>query len=157
LAQTYTEFELILVDDGSSDNSGNICDAYAVKDSRIRVVHQSNKGVSIARNMGLDMAQGDYIGFVDADDHITPNMYETMINYVENAGAQIAICVAEILSESGKFISYLTNNNIGVYTLNRYDALFIFPSNKIISYSMCDKLFCSSILKELDVIQISIY
>ena len=70
LNQTVTDFELILIDDGSPDCSGEICDAYAAKDSRIRVIHQKNGGVSKARNAGLDIAQGEYIVFVDSDDWV---------------------------------------------------------------------------------------
>ena len=74
IGQTYKNLEIILVDDGSSDNSPIICDAWAQIDSRIRVIHKKNGGVSSARNAGIDLAQGDYIGFVDADDWIEPNM-----------------------------------------------------------------------------------
>lgn len=71
IAQTYTDWELILIDDGSPDNSGRICDDYSAKDSRIRVIHQSNSGVSTARNNGIECAQGDYITFVDSDDYVS--------------------------------------------------------------------------------------
>lgn len=70
LTQSYTDFELLLIDDGSKDASGAICDAYAVKDSRVRVFHKENGGVSSARNVGLDNAQGEYITFCDADDYV---------------------------------------------------------------------------------------
>ena len=79
LSQTFTDFELILIDDGSPDRSGEICDEYAAKDNRIIVIHQKNRGVSAARNAGLDIAQGEYIGFVDSDDWIEPEMYESML------------------------------------------------------------------------------
>lgn len=73
LAQSYTDFELLLIDDGSPDNCGAICDEYAVKDSRVRVFHKENGGVSSARNLGLDNAVGDYIAFCDADDYVSRN------------------------------------------------------------------------------------
>ena len=76
LAQTEPDFQLILVDDGSTDASGRICDAFAEKDNRIMVIHQKNAGVSAARNAGLDAAAGEYIGFVDADDYIAEDTYE---------------------------------------------------------------------------------
>lgn len=79
LSQTFTDFELILIDDGSPDRCGEICDEYAAKDDRIIVIHQKNKGVSAARNAGLDIARGEYIGFVDSDDWIDPKMYESML------------------------------------------------------------------------------
>ena len=78
--QTYKKLEIILIDDGSTDNSGLICDEYASKDNRIIVVHQKNKGLSAARNVGLNIAKGDYIAFVDSDDFIEKDMYFTMYN-----------------------------------------------------------------------------
>lgn len=80
LNQTFEDFELILVDDGSSDNCGNICDEYAQKDNRVKVIHKKNGGVSSARNAGIDTAQGEYIMFVDSDDWINENMLNDMYN-----------------------------------------------------------------------------
>lgn len=79
LAQTHENLEIILVDDGTKDRGGILCDEYAAKDSRIRVIHKENGGLSSARNAGLDVARGEYIGFVDSDDWIEPEMYETML------------------------------------------------------------------------------
>ena len=73
--QTYKNLEIILVDDGSTDNSGKICDVYKEKDSRIKVIHKQNRGLSSARNCGLEIAKGEYIGFVDGDDYIAEDMY----------------------------------------------------------------------------------
>lgn len=83
LNQTVSDWELILVDDGSPDASGKICDQYALKDDRIRVMHQENKGVSVARNNGIDVANGKWISFVDADDWIAPFTIELLIRYQE--------------------------------------------------------------------------
>jgi glycosyltransferase involved in cell wall biosynthesis len=85
LNQTFTNLEIILVNDGSTDNSGKICEEYAKKDKRIIVIQQKNRGQSAARNAGLDIATGDYIGFVDSDDYIASNMYEILYNsLIEN-------------------------------------------------------------------------
>ncbi len=76
LSQTFDDLELILINDGSSDNSGKICDEFKEKDSRVKIVHQKNMGVSVARNVGLDVSEGKYIGFIDGDDYIESDMYE---------------------------------------------------------------------------------
>lgn len=92
LAQTFTDYELILVDDGSPDGCPAICDGYALKDPRVRVIHKSNGGLSDARNAGLDIAQGDYIGFVDSDDYIEPQMYQRLIEALELHDADLVAC-----------------------------------------------------------------
>ena len=78
LNQTYGNLEIILVDDGSPDSCGKICEKYALSDSRVKVVHQKNAGVAAARNVGLDLAEGDYVTFVDSDDYIQPRMEEKL-------------------------------------------------------------------------------
>lgn len=91
IKQTYHNLEIILVDDGSPDNSGKICDEYAKKDKRIKVIHKQNGGLSDARNCALDIATGDYIGFVDSDDYIKEDMFETLYNLCEEKEADISI------------------------------------------------------------------
>lgn len=91
LAQTFREFELILVDDGSPDNCGKICDEYAQKDSRVRVIHQENQGLSGARNSGIDVAQGEYITFIDSDDRVAARYLEVLLAAVRE-GADVAVC-----------------------------------------------------------------
>jgi len=81
--QTYKNLEIILIDDGSTDNSGKICDTYSQQDKRITVIHKNNGGQGSARNIGLDICKGDYIGFVDSDDWITPDMYEYLLNILK--------------------------------------------------------------------------
>ena len=90
--QTYTDLEIILVNDGSKDNSGNICDRYAEKDSRIKVIHKENGGVSSARNIGLDFATGEYIGFVDGDDLLDARMFEVLLTNAEQHNCDISCC-----------------------------------------------------------------
>lgn len=102
IAQTYKNLEIILVDDGSPDNCGRICDEYALKDSRIKVIHQQNGGLSAARNAGLDVATGEYIGFVDSDDYIAPDMYEKLYNALKNNNCDLSICNIICIDSSGK-------------------------------------------------------
>ena len=83
LAQTFTDWELLLIDDGSPDRSGDICDEYAKKDTRIRVFHKKNGGVSSARNLGLDNVQGEYVTFVDSDDWIDVNTLNVCFSQIE--------------------------------------------------------------------------
>ena len=92
LAQTFRDFELILVDDGSPDNCPALCDAAAQKDARIRVIHQKNGGLSAARNAGLDIARGEWIGFVDSDDAIEPEMYKTLYDIAVQENADVVVC-----------------------------------------------------------------
>lgn len=90
--QTYQALEIILVDDGSPDNCGAICDEYAARDPRVRVIHKENGGLSSARNAALEVLTGDYIGFVDSDDWIEPEMFEILLRGLTEAQADIAVC-----------------------------------------------------------------
>ena len=116
LAQTFTDFELLLINDGSKDSSGLICDKYAEKDSRIRVFHKENEGVSRARNLGISNARGRWLCFIDSDDWIEPNMYECLLREANQASADIVICDARTVYEDGKIqadtITQLSGNQI---------------------------------------------
>ena len=92
LSQTYRDLELILVDDGSPDRSGAMCDEWAARDSRVRVIHKPNGGVCSARNAGLDAAKGDYIAFVDSDDWLDSEMYAVMMAQVREYGCDVVMC-----------------------------------------------------------------
>ena len=92
LRQTFRDLEVILVDDGSRDESPAICDAFARKDPRVRVIHQENGGVSVARNVGVAAAESEYLGFVDSDDVILPQMYEQLLFAAEKYGAEVTCC-----------------------------------------------------------------
>lgn len=92
LGQSYSDLQIILIDDGSEDISGELCDRFAERDKRIQVIHQKNQGVAVARNTGLQIARGSYIGFVDPDDVIHPRMYEFLLQALNNNNADVAIC-----------------------------------------------------------------
>lgn len=99
LAQTINDIEIILIDDGSSDNSGKICDVYAEKYKNIRVIHQENQGVSAARNAGIKAAKGEYLGFVDSDDWVEPETYQAMVKKLEEEDGSICYCVCRYENE----------------------------------------------------------
>lgn len=92
VAQSYANLEIILVDDGSPDKCGAMCDAWAKKDSRIQVIHKENGGLSDARNAGLERATGDYVAFVDSDDWLQPKFYETLLTAMQQENADICAC-----------------------------------------------------------------
>lgn len=117
--QTYNNLEIILVDDGSPDRSSEICDKYALKDGRIKVIHKENGGVARARNTGLDAATGDYIGFVDSDDWIETDMYELLMKNAIKYDADISMC-GETVYENGEIVS--APNSGEVRLLNRIEA-----------------------------------
>ena len=92
LKQTYTDIEILLIDDGSTDGSGIICEEYSKTDTRVHVIHIENHGVSYARNIGMENSNGEYIAFIDADDWIESNMFTRLSEALEKADADIAIC-----------------------------------------------------------------
>lgn len=100
LNQTYQNLEIILVDDGSPDSCGKICDDYKKKDLRIKVIHKTNGGLSDARNAGMRIASGKYLGFVDSDDYIAPDMYEHLLTIMSDNDADIGVCDACVVSEN---------------------------------------------------------
>ncbi|MDE6208312.1 MAG: glycosyltransferase [Lachnospiraceae bacterium] len=104
LNQTYDKLEIILVDDGSTDGSGELCDEYADKDSRVIVIHQKNGGISSARNSGLDIASGEFITFVDSDDYLENHTYETLHNLIIDTGADMAYGNIQLVDEDNKLI-----------------------------------------------------
>lgn len=140
LAQTFTDFELLLIDDGSKDSSGRICDEYALKDSRIRVFHKKNGGVSSARNLGLDNAKGEWISFVDSDDWVENKYIEELFS---NGQFDFVACYYKAedwdtwVSQPFDNCSYYGNNIHKCLNLNI----------KRMVYNVC-KLFNNEIIKE---------
>ncbi len=121
LNQTYKDIEIILVDDGSTDNSSKICDEYKNKDKRIKVIHKVNGGLSSARNRGLDIAKGKYIGFVDSDDYISPKMYEILYKELINNNADISACDDVVFQKKEAVFNIVDDYKIEIY--NKYDAM----------------------------------
>lgn len=105
LSQTYKDLELILVDDASPDQCGKICEEYAKKDPRIRVIHKKNGGLSDARNAGLDCATGDYIAFVDGDDYVYPNYLEELYNTIQKDNSDLVIGGFDVVDEAENILN----------------------------------------------------
>ncbi len=125
LSQTFRDFELILIDDGSTDLTGGICDYYAGKDSRIRVFHQENKGVSDTWNAGLQLAKGKYVGFVDSDDCIHPQMYEIMHSAIRMTESDIAYCGFQSIHDDCREMPFCTLVDFDIRTSSREEELRI--------------------------------
>ena len=104
MAQTYENIEILLIDDGSDDGTGALCDELAAKDDRITVFHQKNRGSSAARNQGISMARGEYLGFVDSDDYIEPFMYEKLVEGILESGLEIAQIGRNEIDLQGKLL-----------------------------------------------------
>ena len=102
--QTYRDLEIILVNDGSTDNSGEICENYAKKDNRIKVIHKANGGLSDARNAGIEFANGNYLAFVDSDDYISEDYFDVLYNALVNSNAEMALCNFIKVDEHGNEI-----------------------------------------------------
>ena len=145
LSQTIRDLELILIDDGSPDACGRICDEYAARDARVLVLHQENRGVSAARNAGLRIASGDYIGFVDPDDWIAPEMYAALLDAAQEHDAQIAVCGFTFCDETGN-AQYNQGVPEGLY--DREDLLLsIYGMPNQLHGSMCNKIFSRGLLE----------
>lgn len=107
ITQEFTDWELLSVDDGSTDGSDIICDKYASESERISVIHQENQGVSIARNTGIRSAKGEWVGFVDADDYIEPEMYSVLLSAAIDSGADLSWC--DLFSEERETTHTITS------------------------------------------------
>lgn len=138
LAQTYTNIEVILVDDGSSDLSPEICDQYAMVDNRVKVIHKLNGGLSSARNAGLDVATGDYIGFVDSDDYISIDMYSVLAYQLDNYACDIS-CIGYVrVTNSNECYTSVLDNDCENICQEQYIQRILLNKADV---SVCTKLF----------------
>lgn len=146
LNQALEEFELVLVNDGSTDNSGAICDKYSNKDERVKVIHKKNGGVSSARNVGIKNANGDYIGFVDPDDYIDKYMYKTLYELCEKSNSDIGICKlgrqidGEIINKADDKV---------ILELDNVEAMRELFKGKLYRFSLCNKIFKRECFKDI--------
>jgi glycosyltransferase EpsH len=155
LAQSFTDFEIILVDDGSTDGSELICDEYAQKDSRVRVIHQTNQGVSPARNAAMKIAEGKYITFIDSDDFVDDGFFMHAYNTLEKNGCELYISglIREFYDKDGHVFQTLVYsvNESHDYTVREFleDLGVNYEIDAI--YGTCDKFYRRSIIEEHDI------
>lgn len=149
LAQTYRELEIIIVDDGSRDESAAICEQYVARDDRIRVIRQEQSGVSAARNRGLDAASGTYVQFVDADDCVEPAMTETLVELIETGRADLACSgfYRVDVGPSGSTTAVMSLPEEGAATRGEYLAMVRFTRNYRLFAPIWNKLYRLSTIK----------
>lgn len=147
LAQNYSNFEVIVVDDGSKDGTGAIVDAYALKDFRIRAIHQANGGVTAARLHGVAEASGDWIGFVDGDDYVEPQMYERLLENALSYNAEISHCGYQMVFPNGR-IDYYYNTGCLVEQ-DKISGLKDLISGSFVEPGLCNKLFHKALFYSL--------
>ena len=147
LNQSYQNLEILLIDDGSKDSSPKMCDDFAKKDERVKVIHKENGGQASARNLGLEIAKGEYIGFVDSDDKILPEMYETLLGAMLESKSDIALCGRyNVFEEDGSKKAVFTSEKTRIW--DQSEALCRFLTWQDLDGSPCDKLFRKSTLIE---------
>lgn len=147
--QTYENLELILINDGSTDSSSEICNKWAKTDSRIKVLHNENSGASSARNSGIDISTGDYIAFVDSDDYLDSDMYESMLNELINNNADAVRCGIVRESKSGFREVWGSEENNIIVVDNKKLLCDIGEANGILPVSTCNKLFSKNVIKNI--------
>lgn len=147
VSQTYTNLEIILVDDGSPDNCPDMCDVWAKRDPRIKVIHKENGGLSDARNAGMAVATGSYIGFIDSDDYISPDMYRLLYERIVADGTEIAACGIELVYEDGRTSRPL--NQAGSFVLTREAAMEAVILESRLKQPVCYKLYRSGLIQNL--------
>lgn len=146
--QTETDIEIIVVNDGSPDKSGEIAENYRLKDNRVRVIHQDNGGLSAARNSGLDIAKGKYVCFIDSDDWIEPDYLKLLLIGIEKYQSNISVLKIKKITEYGK-IKELTPTNDEWEVFDKDKAMKVLFTNNKIGYSANNKLFEMSLFSDL--------
>lgn len=148
IQQTFKSYEIILVNDGSQDNSGRICDKYRLLDSRITVIHKENGGLSSARNAGLGVAKGEYIAFVDSDDWVNSDMYEVLYNYGKEYNADIVQCGYKIVFNENEVNNNIIKDEVEFY--NNIEAIQKIYSEDNVEFTVSwNKIYKSELFKEI--------
>lgn len=143
--QSFNDFELILINDGSTDKSGIICDKYAQIDKRVRVIHKKNEGVSLTRNLGISIAKGDYITFIDSDDWIEQDFLKKAIEYIKENN--VSILITGFVFENNKKIFNIFNGKKDEIILNNEIKKEFLKQNKF-SWTVYDKFYKKEIIKK---------
>ena len=149
IKQTYTDLEIILVDDGSPDHCASICDHYAKKDHRIVVIHKQNGGLSDARNAGISVAKGDYIGFVDADDYIHPQMYEILYQNLVETEADISVCEFACVQENSNINGVEEDLSLFREVITKDSIMELLEYMNTITVVAWNKLYCSRLFENI--------
>lgn len=147
LQQSFQDFEIILVDDGSPDGSGKICDEYAAKEPRIRVIHQENQGQAAARNHALTMARGKFLCFVDSDDLIHPKMLELLYGALEKSGAPMAMCQMLERAECPEDFDRPREPQWQVFSMDENTLLTLYDREEYPGWVGCAKLIRKDIVE----------
>ncbi len=147
LAQTYTNFEIILVDDGSPDTCGAICDEYAVKDKRIKVIHQENRGLSGARNTGLEVAGGEFISFIDSDDAVDPRFLELLLYAIKSENAGIVECARVDIYDNS--LPLLNQDEVKIESYDGQTAFALLLPNRKFHQTVWNKLYTRNAIGNL--------
>ena len=145
--QTYQNLEIILVDDGSPDNCPKVCDEWSIKDSRIKVIHKKNGGLSDARNAGMEIASGEYISFIDSDDYIALDFFETLLSVMEKENSDIAECNVVKCYEDGRFERY--SDDLAVTTFDTESALSGLIAENPFHQHVWNKLYKTQLVKDI--------
>ncbi|MBQ9047753.1 MAG: glycosyltransferase [Solobacterium sp.] len=152
LGQTYVNWELLLIDDGSSDGSPELCDGYAEKDSRVRVIHQANQGASTARNRGLDEATGTYVMFVDSDDYIASGMVSRMVNVIHDTKTDLVLCGYERFTDTYQDKRSYSETPVTILKNKAEIArLYTKPNTNMFGISIWAKLYRNDVLQDKHV------
>lgn len=157
LNQTYSNIELILVVDGSPDNSLQICERYAAIDSRVKVLYKENGGQSTARNAGLDIAEGEYVGFVDGDDWIEPDMYKKLYESIISEQSDIVQCGWYIVNDLGDKKNPVGTHSIEIYSSDEALDELIASTGGHLNTSVCTKLFSRQVIFESRFLPVRAY
>lgn len=148
VSQTYQNLEIILVDDGSTDTSPQMCDAWAEKDSRIRVIHKKNGGLSQTRNCGLGICTGKYIVFIDSDDYIDTDYVAYLYGLLTQYNVDISVCNIRLVNPEGKYLNKVSDS-ADIKVMDQYAALKELCQNKQVTNSACGKMIRRSIISDI--------